>query len=113
MFYRVRFDGFVGGILKRCGYDTSASLNFWPVGATPEWVKDGKNKGWKPIEAAAYGVSRTALERAKAGQISSAEARFVASMANQVARECGAREKVLHHLALMTWEAIPDAAKER
>ena len=28
MLYRLRFDEFVGGILKRCGYDTSASPKF-------------------------------------------------------------------------------------
>ena len=109
MFYRARFDGFVGGILKRCGYDTSAALDFWPVGATPEWIERGKSKGWKPIEAAALGVSQTALERKEAGQIDAAEAQFIASMASQVASENGARREVIEHLALVTYGAIPDA----
>ena len=106
MFYRAKFDGFVGGILKRCGYATSDSLKFWPAGATAEWMKRGKSKGWKPIEAAAIGVSQIALEWVEAGQVTAAEAQFIAGMAAQVARENGAREEVLGQLALL---AIPAA----
>lgn len=113
MFYRLKFDGFVGGILKRCGYDTSGSLDFWPVGATPEWVKRGKSKGWRPIEAAALGVSHTALMQVEAGQISAADAQYISSIADQIARKNGARDAVLQHLSLMTWKAIPGTAKER
>ncbi len=108
MFYRAKFDGFVGGILKRCGYDTSAALGFWPAGATAEWIKRGKSKGWKPIEAAALGVSQTALERQEAGQIDAADAQFISNVASQVASENGARREVIEHLALVTYVAIPD-----
>ena len=99
MFYRLKFDGIVGGILKRCGYQTSETLNFWPTGATPEWVKRGKSKGWKPVEAAALGVSQTALERVEAGQMSGAEAQLIAQAAHQVALEMKVRDEVSDHLS--------------
>ena len=112
MFYRLKFDGIVGGILKRCGYQTSESLNFWPTGTTPEWVKLGKSKGWKPMEAAALGVSHIALERAETGQMSGAEAQSIAMTAHQVAMEMGARDEVLERLMVVAYEAIPNAIEE-
>ena len=91
MFYRSKFDGFVGHILKRCGYDTvSDRLDFWPVGATREWVKLGKKEGWKPVEAAAVGLSQIARLKAKAGQIDPGDAQAIARMATMVAYEHGA-----------------------
>ena len=112
MFYRLKFDGIVGGILKRCGYQTSETLNFWPTGATPEWVKRGKSKSWKPVEAAALGVSQTALELVEAGQMSVAEAQLIAMTAHTVALEMKVRDEVSDHLILVAYELIPNAKKE-
>lgn len=112
MLYRLKFDGYVGGILKRCGFNTSASLDFWPTGATADWVKRGKRKSWKPIEAAALGISQIAAERVEARQLSLVEAQFVVTTAEEIARENGARDEVLEHLALVIWKVIPGAAKE-
>ncbi len=112
MFYRLKFDGIVGGILKRCGYQTSETLNFWPTGATPEWVKRGKSKGWKPVEAAALGVSQISLERLEAGQMSVADAQFIATTAHEVALEMKVRDEVSDHLCDMAWVVIPNVKKE-
>ena len=90
MFYRSKFDGFVGHILGRCGYDTtSAKLNFWPAGETAKWVRRAKKEGWRPVEAAAIGLSQVARQKEKAGQINPDEAKAIVRMATMVAYEQG------------------------
>ena len=95
MFYRARFDSFVGAILKNTGRDTDASLTFWPMEATPLWVARGQEVGIRPVEAAAFGVCDVAGKRWKAGQLSEAEYRFIAQVALAVARENSASAKTL------------------
>ena len=108
MFYRMKFDGVVGGVLKRCGFGSSAAMDFWPVGATPEWIKMGKSKGWKPAEAAALGVSQIAIERLESGEISFRDAQCLAHTAHQAAQESGARDEVADHLFHIAFVEMPD-----
>lgn len=97
MLYRLRFDSYVGGILKRGGYgDTASQLDFWPMGETARWVVYGKEEKLKPVECAALAVCEVARMRLAVGSISRTEASFLASMAEQTARENGARPEILH-----------------
>lgn len=92
MFYRLRFDGFVGGILKLAGYlTTEKQLDFWPMGESVDWVAFGKERKLRPVETAAIAVCEVARDRVAVGSISKAEAQFLASMASKVAKENGAR----------------------
>ena len=113
MFYRIRFDGYVGGILKRCHFDTSETLSFWPLGATEEWVPRGQNLRLKPAEAAALAVAEVALQRCEAGQITGFVAQYIASQADAVARENNARHEVLSESAEITYNKIPIASKNK
>ena len=98
MYYRSKFDGFVGHILKRCGYDTtSAKLKFWPAGETPKWVKQGKKEGWEPLYAAAVGLSQIARQKEKAGQIDPEETQAIIRMATIVAYEHGVTGVMMVH----------------
>lgn len=113
MFYRLKFDGLVGGILKHCGYDTSAALDFWPMGATPEWVKRGKSKKWSPVEAAVLAVSQVAIERVQARQMDYFDGFLIATTAKQLAQERGVRAEVLSHLEKVINEWMPGAAGQK
>lgn len=98
MLYRLRFDNLVGSILKSCHRTLDQSLEFWPVGATEHWVKQGKSKRWKPIEAAAFGVAHIAMKRRDEKIESGAETQYIINRASLFAREHGARSEVLELL---------------
>lgn len=95
MLYRLRFDGYVGGIFKRAGYASDAVLDIWPVGRTLEWVQKGKQMKLKPVEAAALSLVDLLVARIRNGSMGFADARDIARCATAVARENGCRREVL------------------
>lgn len=107
MFYRIRFDGYVGGILKRCHFDTAQSLSFWPIGATEEWVPRARSMGLKPAEAAALAVAEIALQRVKFGQISLHEGQYIASTACEVAFSKKARREIISRISFIAYSEMP------
>ncbi len=113
MLYRFRFDANVAAILKISGYETEDMLIFWPVGATPQWVKKGRRMGWRPTEAAALGVSQVALDRVQAGQISVSGALDICHSARLEAGKRNARPEIIDHMLSVTWKAILDVGEPK
>ena len=95
MFYRLKFDGVLSAIFKRCGYSTNDMLNFWPPGATPEWVQVGKREKLKAGEIAAIAAVQIAVERSKAGQLGIAQTKQIVDKAMEVALENNVKSEVL------------------
>ncbi|MCG8606790.1 hypothetical protein MJD09_17625 [bacterium] len=77
MFYRLKFDGYVGRIFERAGYDANASMDLWPVGRTQEWAQKRKELRLKPVEAAAVSIADLALARVTNGTMTLDEARYL------------------------------------
>lgn len=75
MFYRMKFDGWVGGILEASELfgSTKARVEWWPAGSTAEWVSWGKEEGLKPVDAACLAVARTALAKMDRGEMARAD----------------------------------------
>jgi hypothetical protein len=98
MFYRMRFDGYVGGILKSHGYSTTGQLQFWPAGATGEWVRFGKKENFKPFEAAAIAVAEIAARRLEKHEIDQEAADSLVANAIFLAEKMGAVPKAIECL---------------
>ena len=95
MFYRTRFDAHVGAILKACHLSTDDMMDFWPIGATSEWVKKGKATGKRPAEQAAFAVAYYATLRTEKGLHSKAEGQYMSSRAFRYAITHRARQEIL------------------
>lgn len=106
MFYRIRFDSYVGHVLKKSGLPNSESLDFWPINATPQWVAFGNERGLKPVEAAALGCAMTSADRFEADQISFRLADRIVRCSSETAVFNGARDQVVFHIDEVIIETI-------
>jgi hypothetical protein len=70
MLYRAKFDGFVGRLLSSAFESNKEKLEFWPPGATAEFVRLGKETKRSPHEAALVAVTDVAVQRCNSGDIS-------------------------------------------
>ncbi len=76
LFYRLKFDGWIGGMLRGCGLfsSNSESVAWWPAGSTAKWVKWGKAEKLSPVDAACIALARTLAQKMSDGEISIQEA---------------------------------------
>ena len=57
MFYRLKFDGTVGKILKSAGFLTNAEIfNVWPAGLSAQYISEAKARKIDAKSAAYFGV---------------------------------------------------------
>ena len=98
MFYRMKFDGYVGGILREHGYSTSEQLKFWPASTTSEWITFGKNEKFQPFEAAAIAVAETAMSRLAYNQLDQDSADSLVANSVFLAEKMGACHKAMDML---------------
>ena len=103
MFYRFRFDGYVGAILKHSGFDGDDALDFWPVGTTKKWVETGLKMKLKPVEAAGLAVAYIAYRRRHAGQLSRKAAQFIVLGVHEIAERHRARIEILDRIYLVAF----------
>lgn len=69
MFGRIRFDNLIGSSLANAGLSSSESLDFWPVGRTKVWFKEGKKMGWTPHESAMRSLFALVIDYQDSGEI--------------------------------------------
>lgn len=112
MLYRMRFDAFISLIFKNCGFDVTASLDLWPIDATPQWIKRGYDKGWRPVEAACTAMLYIVLEKFEAAIIDRDTAFALAAQTLRVAEDHACRRQTKLHLANIC-EALGEIEKKR
>jgi hypothetical protein len=76
MFYRMRFDGRIGSMLRASGLfaNTAEEVRWWPAGSTARWVEWGKSKGLNPTDAACLALGRTVVAKVAEGSMDRDEA---------------------------------------
>lgn len=103
MFYRMRFDGWIGGMLRASKVFPSdaESVEWWPAGSTAIWVRSGNEKGLDPLNAACLALGTTVLAKVQENKLELAEAYLILDAAINLAAHRGTPEtfqalRILH-----------------
>lgn len=94
MFYRMKFDGWIGGMLRASQVFSSdaESIEWWPAGATRYWVRWGKEAGVSPADAACMALARTVLSKVQKQELKPLDAYPIVQAAVNLATHHGSAE---------------------
>jgi len=104
MFYRMRFDGWIGGMLRISGLfsNTAESVNWWPAGSTARWVEWGKSQGLNPADAACLALAQTVAAKLGDADMDREDADQLLGAALLHARQNASREVHARLLEIIT-----------
>ena len=99
MFARFKFDNLIGCSLQNAGMTSEEALDFWPIGRTKLWIKEGKRMGWPPHDAAMRSLFAFVLEHLDSGEIPEDIANHILGMCIETGKALNVQSKTIIELS--------------
>ena len=99
MFGRIKFDNLIGSSLANAGLSSKESLDFWPVGRTTVWFKEGKKMSWPPHESAMRSLFALVIEYQDNDDISEDVAHHLMTMCLETGKALNVQSETIAELS--------------